>query len=67
MEIKLPAFAASYHKILLPVTAKFATVAFAELQNPCDAVPAGADGVTYTVAVTWNLVELSQVLVVWLA
>ena len=53
--------------MLLPVTVMSATVGLAALQKLCDAVPAGAPGVVFTVAVISNLVVLSQLLVVWLA
>ena len=63
----VPPLAASYHWMLLPVAVKSATVGMAALQNGCAAVPVGADGVVFTVAVTSNRDVLSQLLVVWLA
>ena len=51
-----PPVDAAYHKILLPVADKLATVGLVALQNACAAVPVGADGLVFTVTVTSNLV-----------
>jgi hypothetical protein len=53
--------------MLLPVAVKLATVGLVALQKGCDAVPVGADGVVFTVAVTSKRDVLSQVFTVWLA
>ena len=44
----------------VPVADKLATVGDAPEQNDCDELPVGAPGVVVTVAVTSNLVVLSQ-------
>ena len=59
-----PPLEAVYHCIPVPVADKSATVAV--LQKVCELVPVGAAGILI-VAVTSNLVELSQVPIVWLA
>ena len=46
---------------------RFATVGFVALQKGCAAVPVGAVGFEFTVAVTSNLVWLSQPFVVCVA
>ena len=49
-----------YHITELPVADKLDTSGLAPLQNDCDALPVGADGVVFTVAVTSNLEDDSQ-------
>ena len=56
----LPPLGAAYHWINVPVAVKFATVGLLPEQKVCDALPLGADGVVFTVAVTSNRVVLSQ-------
>jgi hypothetical protein len=46
--------------ITVPVAVKLATVGEVPEQNVCDALPVGAEGVVFTVAVTSNLEMLSQ-------
>ena len=48
----------------VPIAVKFAIVGKAPEQKDCEAVPVGAPGVVLTVAVTFNLVELSHPLIV---
>ena len=63
----LPAEAASYQIILLPVTVILETFGLAELQNDCAAEPVGDDGVVFTVTVTARREVDSQLPVVWQA
>ena len=58
-ETSVPAVAAVYHSMEVPVAAKLATVGDAGAQNDCAAVPVGA-AVVVRVAVTLNRVVLSQ-------
>ena len=60
----LPPLEAAYHWIEVPVAAKLATVGLLAEQNDCDALPVGADGVVFTVAVTSSRDVLSQPLTV---
>ena len=48
----LPATAALYQMMLLPVTEIFETLGLLALQNDCEAPPVGADGLAFTVTVT---------------
>jgi hypothetical protein len=63
----VPPLDAAYHCIAVPVAVRFATVGEVPEQNDCAAVPVGAAGVVFTVAVTSNRDVLSHVLTVWLA
>ena len=49
-----------YHIIELPVADKLDTCGLVPLQNVCEALPVGAEGVVFTVAVTSNLALDSQ-------
>ena len=60
----VPPLETAYHCMAVPVANKSATVLV--LQRVCVLVPVGATGVLI-VAVTSNLVTLSQALIVWLA
>jgi hypothetical protein len=59
----VPPVGVEYHFIPAPVTAKLATVGLSIAQNGCVEEPVGAAG-SVMVAVTSNLVELSQPLIV---
>jgi hypothetical protein len=61
----LPPLEAAYHWIEVPVAARFAAVGLPAEQNDCAALPVGAAGVVFTVAVTSSLEVLSQSLTVW--
>ena len=65
MDSGLPPLEAAYHWIEVPVAARFATVGLLPEQKDCAALPVGAEGVVFTVAVTLNLELLSQPLTVW--
>jgi hypothetical protein len=56
----VPPLAAAYHWIELPVAAKLATVGLLPEQNDCEALPVGAAGVLFTVAVTSRREALSH-------
>jgi sorbitol-specific phosphotransferase system component IIBC len=56
----VPPLAAAYHWIELPVACRFATVGLLLAQKDCDALPVGAAGVLFTVAVTSNREVLSH-------
>ena len=62
----LPPGAAVYHiTVPVAVTTRSLTLGYVAEQYVCDALPVGAPGVTFTVAVTSNLVVLSELFVVW--
>ena len=65
--ITLPPEEAVYQVIFVPVTVISETNGFVALQKLCAAVPAGVDGVAFTVTATASRDRDSQPFNVWLA